>query len=420
MAAGPAIGGRPGTRARRTVVALAITQTVGYGTLYYSFAIFLTPLAADLRTTTTAVTGTFTAAVLAAAALAVPVGRWLDRHGGRALMTGGSLLGALLLVAWSRVESLWQLYAVQVGLGVAGAASLYEAAFAVIIAGTSPRHRANALLTVTVVAGFASTIFLPLTGRLVEQYGWRTALVLLAAIQALLTVPLHATALRAAPPAGSLDRSARCAASSAGGVAGPPERSVRLRVVLADRGFWLLAIGFTANTAAIALVTVHLVAALVSWGHPLSFAATAAGLFGVLSVTGRLATTALQRRFRTTTVVAVVFAVQAVAVAMLPVIGRTAAGAIAGVVGFGLGFGVATIAKPVLIAGRYDTRRYAIIAATLVVPVTIAKATAPLGAAALLNHAGGYTGMFLATAVLCTIAAAALGITREPPPREPP
>lgn len=451
MAAGPAIGGRPGTRARRTVVALAITQTVGYGTLYYSFAIFLTPLAADLRTTTTAVTGTFTAAVLAAAALAVPVGRWLDRHGGRALMTGGSLLGALLLVAWSRVDSLWQLYAVQVGLGVAGAASLYEAAFAVIIAGTSPRHRANALLTVTVVAGFASTIFLPLTGRLVEQYGWRTALVLLAAIQALLTVPLHATALRAAPPAGgaagrpdrrarrttppagsldrrarrtaapagSLDRPARCAASSAGGVAGSPERSVRLRVVLADRGFWLLAIGFTANTAAIALVTVHLVAALVSWGHPLSFAATAAGLFGVLSVTGRLATTALQRRFRTTTVVAVVFAVQAVAVAMLPVIGRTAAGAIAGVVGFGLGFGVATIAKPVLIAGRYDTRRYATIAATLVVPVTIAKATAPLGAAALLNHAGGYTGMFLATAVLCTIAAAALGITREPPPRAP-
>ncbi|MEU8231104.1 MFS transporter [Actinoplanes sp. NPDC048967] len=394
VAADPAIGGHPGTRvrARRTVAALAITQTVGYGTLYYSFAVFLTPLAAELHTTTTAITGTFTASVLAAAILAVPVGRWLDRHGGRALMTAGSLLGALLLVAWSQVDSLWQLYAVQVGLGAAGAASLYEAAFAVVIAWHTAAERPNALLVVTVVAGFASTVFLPLTGHLVEQYGWRTALLILAAIQALLTVPLHAIVLR---PAASIARAARA-----------PFRP--------DRAFWLLALGFTANTAAISLITVHLVAALLSWGHPLSFAATTAGLFGLLSVTGRLATTALQRRFRTATVVAAVFTVQAVAVATLPFTGRTAVGAVVGVVGFGLGFGVATIAKPVLLADRYGTRRYATIAAMLVVPVTIAKATAPLGAAALLTRAGSYTSVFLATAGLCTVAAAALRITQEP------
>jgi MFS family permease len=386
-----------GTRARRTVAALAITQTVGYGTLYYSFAVFLTPLAAELRTTTTAVTGTFTASVLAAALLAVPVGRWLDRHGGRALMTAGSLLGALLLAAWSQVDTLWQLYAVQIGLGLAGAASLYEAAFAVVIAWHTPRQRPNALLVLTVVAGFASTIFLPLAGRLVEQYGWRTALLILAAIQGVLTVPLHALVLRPAAP-----------------VARAPLSPYR-----PDRAFWLLALGFTANTAAIALVTVHLVAALLSWGHGLSFAATTAGLFGVLSVTGRLATTALQRRFRTTTVVAAVFTVQAVAVATLPFTGRNAVGAVLAVIGFGLGFGVATIAKPVLLADRYDPRRYATIAALVVVPVTIAKAAAPLGAAALFTRTGSYTSVFLVTAGLCLLAAATLRIIPERPPREP-
>ena len=398
MAADPRTGGHPGTpaRARATVAALAITQTVGYGTLYYAFAVFLTPLATELHTTTTAITGTFTASILTAAILAVPVGRWLDRHGGRALMTAGSLLGALLLVAWSRVESLWQLYAVQIGLGAAGAASLYEAAFAVVIAWHTARQRPNALLVLTVVAGFASTVFLPLTGHLVDGYGWRTALLVLAAIQALLTVPLHATVLRPAPPVARAARSPR-----------------RL-----DRAFWLLALGFTANTAAISLITVHLVAALLSWGHPLSFAATTAGLFGVLSVTGRLATTALQRRFRTATVVAAVFTVQAVAVASLPFTGRSTIGAVAGVVGFGLGFGVATVAKPVLLADRYGIRHYATIAATLVVPMTIAKATAPLGAAALLARAGSYTGVFLTTAVLCVLAATALGLTRPPPPPE--
>jgi MFS family permease len=88
LATRPASAGR---HARRIVAALAIMQTVGYGILYYAFAVFLNPVAADLHTSTTAVTGTFTASVLTSAVLAVPVGRWLDRHGGRALMTAGSL-----------------------------------------------------------------------------------------------------------------------------------------------------------------------------------------------------------------------------------------------------------------------------------------------------------------------------------------
>ena len=388
---------RRSPRARAIVAALAVTQTVGYGTLYYAFAVFLVPLAADLHTSTTAVTGTFTASVLVSAALAVPVGRWLDRHGGRVLMTAGSLLGAVLLAAWSHVENLAQLYAVQIGLGVAGAASLYEAAFAVIIAWHAPRQRPGALLALTVVAGFASTIFLPLTGLLVDRYGWRAALLILAAIHAVLTVPPHAVVVRAAPRADA-------------GVS-PLNGGPRLRAVLADRGFWLLAVGFTANTAAIAVVTVHLVAALTSWGHPATFAASVAGLFGVLSVTGRLATTGLQRRYRTATVVAAIFVVQAIAAAALPLTGRNPVAAVLAVTGFGLGFGVATIARPVLLAGRYDTSRYATIAGLLVVPVTIAKAAAPLAAAALHARSGSYTGVFLAVAAACAIAAAALAAT---------
>ena len=50
--------------------------------------------------------------------------------------------------------------------------------------------------------------------------------------------------------------------------------------------------------------------------------------------------------------------------------------------------------------------------------MTIAKATAPLGAAALLARAGSYAGVFLATAGLCVLAATALGLTRPPPPPE--
>jgi MFS family permease len=388
------VGTDTGTGGRRIVAALSVTQTIGYGTLFYAFAVFLTPLAADLHTSTTAVTGAFTANVLTGAVLAVPVGRRLDRRGGRALMTAGSLAGALLLVAWAGVQNVWQLYAVQIGLGAAAAASLYEAAFAVVVAWFTPERRSQALLAVTVVAGFASTIFLPLTGWLVDRYGWRTALLVLAAIEAL-TVPLHALFVRPAParapppPAHSRDRGA-------------------IRGALADRGFWLLALGFTADTAAVSAISVHLVSALVSWGHPPTFAAGIAGLLGVLSVAGRVVTTGLQRRFRIATVTAAVFTAQAIAAGLLPVIGTSAAGATAGVIGVGFGFGVATIAKPVLLAERYDIRRYATLAGILVVPITIAKAVAPLAAAALHTVGGTYTAVFVAIALSCLVGAVAI------------
>jgi MFS family permease len=387
------------------VAALAVTQTIGYGALYYSFAVFLVPITADLHTSTTAVTGAFTASVLASAVLAVPIGRWLDRHGGRALMTGGSLLGAGLLAAWSQVDTLWQLYVVQIGIGIASAASLYEAAFAVIIAWHAPQRRSAALLALTVVAGFASTIFLPLSGWLVGQHGWRTALLVLAGVHAV-TVPLHAIAVRRPPTAG--DQAVPAHRDSAA-------RAVR--AAIADRGFWLLTAGFTAHTTAISAYTVLLIAALIDWGHPPAFAATVAGLLGVLSVAGRLITTSLQRRYRTTTITAAVFAVQAAAALLLAQVGASAAGAIVAVVGFGLGFGVATIAKPVILADRYDTHRYATLAGVLVAPMTLAKAGAPLAAGVLHTATGSYSPVLATVALCCAVAATAIAAcARQPPP----
>jgi hypothetical protein len=157
MSQAPVLSGR----ARSIVAALAVTQTVGYGCLYYSFAVFLAPIAADLGDDRTAVTGAFTIAVLTAAALAVPVGRWLDRHGARGLMKVGSVAGTLLLVALAHVHSLIALYLGWAGIGAVGATVFYEAAFATVIAWTPALRRNTALLAVTLVAGFASSIFLP-------------------------------------------------------------------------------------------------------------------------------------------------------------------------------------------------------------------------------------------------------------------
>ncbi|WP_433618450.1 MFS transporter [Dactylosporangium sp. CA-139114] len=377
----------------RIVAAFAVTQTAGYGCLYYPFAVLLHPVAADLHTSPAAVTGALTTAVLAWAAAAIPVGRWLDRHGGRGLMTASSLAGALLLVAWSRVETVWQLYAVFAALGVAMAMALYDAATAVIVSWFDTEQRPKAILAMIVVAGFASTIFMPLTGLLEHRYGWRTTLLILAAVYAALAVPLHATVVRA--PA---TRHGSAPPTTAA------ERAAAVRRARRDARFWCLAVAFVAHGAAMSVMTVHLVGFLVSRGHPATFAATVAGLLGVLSVTGRLALTGARRRWPLTRVVAAVFTLQALAAAALPLVSGTRGGAIAGVVAFGAGFGVSSLAAPALLADRYGTTGYATIAGTLNTPVTLAKATAPLAAAGL-TAVAGYQGTLLTVGGACALAA---------------
>ncbi|GLL03763.1 MFS transporter [Dactylosporangium matsuzakiense] len=404
MAADPGVGGHgPVFHGWRIVAALAVTQTVGYGTLYYAFAVLLQPMATTLHASTTTVTGALTASILAGAVMAVPVGRWLDRHGGRALMTVGSIAATGLLLAWSQVRTVAQLYAILIGVGLASAMVLYEPAFAVVVSWFDPARRAKALLAITIVAGFASAIFLPLTGALVTRYGWPHTLLILAALHGIVTVPLHVLVVRRAPRSTHAARHRSAA-----------DRAAVVRAALRDTRFWVLGVAFVAEGAAMTAMTVHLVGFLTSRGHPVTFAATVAGLLGVLSVTGRLVLTGAQRRIRITTVVAAIFTVQAVAALALLAAGGSRIGAVAGVVAFGLGFGISSLATPALLAGRYGTVAYATIAGTLTVPITLARAGAPLGAAALLAT-GGYTPVLTAIAIACLIAATGI-VTRAATP----
>lgn len=420
VAAPPSGRGPAGPRTARArygsvvVAALAVTQTVGYGALYYSYAVLLRPMVFELGASTTAVTGALTTATLAGAAAAVPVGRWLDRHAGRGLMTTGSLAATILLFLAAHVNDLWQLYAVWTAIGLVRAAVLYEAAFAVTVKWhPEPHARGNAVLAITVVAGFASSIFLPLTGALVAAHGWRDTLTVLAVIHGVITVPLHLLLRHpnaVAPPHDGRDELA----------ADADRRHSAVRAALHDRGFWLLVICFVAQGAAVAVISVHLVAYLSELGHPPALAATIAGGLGVLSVTGRIVTTGAQRWWPTNRVVAVVFAMQAAALVMLPVAGASFTGALAAVLMFGLGFGVGTIARPALLADRFGTLGFATISGVLAVPLIAAKALAPLGAAGLREATGSYTSVTIATAIACLVGAISLLLGREPAGRQLP
>lgn len=386
------------------VAVLAVTETVSYGVLMYAFPVFLAPMQAELGWSRTAITGAFSLASLVAGFAAIPAGRWVDRHGPRGLMTAGSVAAALLLLAWSAVDSLAAFYALWAGLGLAMAAVLYEPAFAVL-ASWFHRLRGRALTVLTFVAGFASVIFVPLATWLVEAYEWRQALVWLALILAAATILPHALLLRRRPHDLGLHPDGGPGMDDDAGGASPVLPSVPAEVALHAASFrWLTACFALASFTTTALM-VHLIPLLLERGYAPAFAGAAMGAVGLAALPGRLVFTPLGGRWPRAAVTASIFLLQALGVAAL-LAGGGKAWVWACVALFGAGFGAISPARAALIAEFYGPLEYGRISGVLAVFVALARAAAPVGGSVLYVMGGGYAPV-LWTLLLGSLAAAA-------------
>ena len=252
------------TRAWAIVGALSVTETVSWGILYYAFAAFLIPMQHDLGFSSAQLTGAYSLALAVSAVAGIAVGRFLDAHSPRTLMTLASTAGTGLVVAWSQVDGLPAFYLLWIGIGLVMAAVLYEPAFIVLAKRfDAPAERRRAMTAMTLVAALASFIFLPLSQALIDAYGWRDALLVLAVILAVVTVPLHGLVLR--PAAATRE----------------PAPSAPAGAVLRSSPFWLLSGAFVLAALATIAMTVFAIPFLLERGHSPAFAAFAVGLIGV-------------------------------------------------------------------------------------------------------------------------------------------
>jgi len=382
---------RAPSRAWAIVGALSITETVSWGILYYAFAVFLLPMQRELGFSTPQLTGAFSLALLIAAVAGIGAGRYLDRRSPRALMTAGSVAGVLLVLAWSRVDSLIAFYALWIGIGLVMATVLYEPAFVVLAKWFPvPRDRRRALTVLTLVAALASFIFLPLSQALIDAHGWRDALVVLAVILAAVTIPLHALVLRKAP---ELEPGHPSAAPSS-----------TASDALMSRPFWLLtAAFFLATFTGIAMVVLG-IPFLLERGYSAPFAAFAVGLIGISQIPGRVVFAMASSRLPATWATAGVFALIAVGIGVVVGIQGTAA-VVAGLVLLGMGNGMTTLSRATLIADRYGAAAYGTIGGVAAAFTTGARAAGPVTAAAYAALVG-YTSLLWTLAALATVAAA--------------
>jgi MFS family permease len=387
------------------LLTLAFTETTSWGVLYYAFAVFLAPMQAELGWSIAEMTGAYSLALLLSGVAAIPVGRWLDRHGPRLLMTAGSVAATLLVLAWAAVDSLLGFYLIWAAIGVTMAAVLYEPAF-VVVATWFRRGRGRALTVLTFIAGFASVIYIPLTERLVSGYGWREALVILAVLLAVLTIPPHALVLRRSPEAMGLEPDGERLSPQLP-LATAPERSATVREALRSSAFWWLNVAFVLATLATMTMTVHLIPHLLREGYSSGFAAAAAGSLALLGLPGRLIFTPLGSRIPRRIVTAAIFALQTGSLLVLLLLPGTAA-VVAFVVLFGAGFGAITPARAALVSDLFGAANYGAINGVVSLCITAARATAPVGAGLLFTVFDSYTPVLwgcVAVSALASVAA---------------
>jgi predicted MFS family arabinose efflux permease len=318
-------------------------------------------------------------------------------------------------VAWAQVRSLIGFYLVMTGIGLITAAVLYEPAFA-IIAVWFRRLRGRALTVLTFFGAFASFIFIPLSAWLIHLLGWRGALLALAGLLALVTIPIHALLLRRRPQDLGLltDGDAVREDAPARAQARPLEQSISASTALREPRFWLLSFAFAASTFAGVTMTVHVIPYLTGRGHSAGFAATVAGLFGLMSLLGRMTIGLAADRFPRQWVAAGLIGMQTAGLVVLAGFGSTAVGALIYVALFGAGSGTLTIMRAALLAEHYGPANYGTINGAQNLALTGARTIAPVGAGLLAGLLGGYAPLLWGLSSLLLIGAGAILLSSDP------
>lgn len=367
--------------ARKPIGILAFTQIVSWGSLYYAFAVLAPAIGRELGLAAATTFAAFSWSLLVAGVAATPVGALVDRHGGRYVMAAGSLASALGLAWLARCTTTASYVGAWTLIGLAMALTLYEAAFATInrkLDAEAPR----AISTLTLFAGFASTIFWPLTQGLAARLDWRDIYLLYAALQLAVCLPLHLWLGRDAP------RPPLCASA--------PRDSHTLAEAVRHPVFWKLALAFSANVFIFSALAAHLIPLLRALGHSAASAVLLAALVGPMQVAGRLGERTLARGRAPQAVGRFVFATLPFGLLALALLGTRAWAVALFCVLYGMSNGVLTIIRGTLPRALFGSRHYGAITGALAAPSLLSKAAGPLVGAAVLSGAGSPAALPLA------------------------
>lgn len=378
--------------AKAVVWALGLTQIIGYGTLYYSFGQLAPAMAADFGWPEEWVFAALSGSLLVSGLFAPISGRWADRFGATRVMTAGSVAAAAALVLAALAANGVIFVAGLVAIELASTLVLYATAFAAL-AQASPQGAQRRIVHLTLIAGFASTVFWPVTTWLQGYFGWREIYLIYAGLNAAVCLPVHgwlASMGRRRKAHGPLG-----AAETAPPLVAHGRKGLGMALLLG--AFALL--GFVSSA-----VTVHMLPMLAALGLG-GAGVVVTALFGPAQVLARLINMQFGRGLSQPMLAIVAAGLLPVGLVVLVMTAPSVAGAVAFAVLFGLGNGLSSIVSGTLPLVLFGPEGYGARLGWLSSARLVASALAPFVFAAV---ASGWSTQVAVTLVAATACAAVL------------
>lgn len=371
----------PGNHA---IVALGFTQIIAWGTTLYALGVLGRPIVADTGWSQTVVFGGLTVGLLISSAVSTLVGKLIDQRGGRPVMSIGSVLMAAGLVLLSQVRHEYTYLAAWAFLGIAMRLCLYDAAFAALVQVTPSRGR-RAISYLTLFGGFASSVFWPIGHELNAAYGWRSTLLIFAAINLAVCLPLHWFGLARRESDRHVAAADPSQASAA--AAEPPLEGAARTIAMV-----LFSLIVAASAVVFGAMAVHLVPLLQATGLAAGAAVSIASLKGVAQVAGRVWELVFTRKWHAIDVGRVSVAFMPLSFLALMIGGANFWSAFAFTMLFGVSNGLVTIMRGAVPLALFGAKGYGAVLGVLATPYLLLAAAAPAAFAWIAETYGYATG----------------------------
>ncbi len=390
------------SRDHRPAIGLGITQTIGYGTLYYAYAVLLPFMAKDLGLTLSQVFGVLSLGLFFGGLLSPVAGIWVDRFGGRWVMTLGSTVAGVALILISLVETSKQLFLAVLLAEAAGMFVLYDVAFASVARMDVKLPAARSISIITLFGGVASTIFWPLTLWIHDATSWQQTWVILGIFTLVTCVPLHLWVL--AGPQKDPD------APPAPGAQAWPELTGAAR----RRGMLWMVISFILSGYVMGAVMTLWVTNVEDMGHSAAMAALAGAVIGPFKTIGRLLEMIVSRDLYPRVTYLLSLSLMLGGFAVLLILGVTVPGVLLAAAIYGMGDGIKTIARGTLPLALFGPRGYGARLGWISFVRMGLNASAPFAFAWLTQTFNGWTSFAAMAGCMC---AALLAFAFIPDPR---
>ncbi|WP_035829747.1 arsenite efflux MFS transporter ArsK [Kaistia adipata] len=322
------------------VLALGLTQIIGYGTLYYSFSVLAPGMGREFALSTEWMFAAFSVSLLASGLCAPWIGAWIDRAGAGRVMTVGSLVAGLALGASALAVNSVMLVLGLIAIQIASALVQYTSSFTLLVQ-INPVRAQRTITQLTLIAGFSSTLFWPFTTALGERMDWHHVYMVYAALHLVICLPIHAwltvrTRQRGASSA-ELDP-AIATSPSVAGVVGDAQR---------PRAFGLMLIGFAIQSFVTSTFLVHMLPMLSGLGLAQA-SVLVASVFGPAQVLSRFTNMMFAGRLSQRSLAIIASLFLPLATGILLMTAPSLAGAFAFAIVFGLSSGLASIVQGTL------------------------------------------------------------------------